>query len=46
MAELKSLFPDIEQALGREFEKWPIDERIVARLTKGLAKAGLAVADG
>ena len=45
VVELKALFPNIEQALEREFAKWPIDKRIVARLTEGLAKAGLVIAD-
>jgi TolB-like protein/Tfp pilus assembly protein PilF len=45
LSELKAIFPNIDQALEREFAKWPIDERIVGRLTEGLAKAGLAIAD-
>ena len=45
LGELQALFPNIDQALTREFAKWPIDERIVARLTEGLSKAGLAVAN-
>ena len=45
LSELKAIFPNIDQALEREFAKWPVDERIVARLTEGLAKAGLAIAD-
>ncbi len=44
LSELKAIFPNIDQALAREFAKWPIDQRIVKRLTEGLAKAGLAVA--
>lgn len=44
LGELKAIFPDIDQALGREFAKWPIDQRIVARMTEGLVKAGLEIA--
>ena len=45
LSELKAIFPNIDQMLEREFAKWPNDERIVGRLTEGLAKAGLAIAD-
>jgi adenylate cyclase len=43
--ELERLFPDIRTSLKDEFTKWPMDERVVTRVTEGLAKAGLTGAD-
>ena len=42
--ELERLYPDIRASLMDEFAKWPMDHCVLARLTEGLEKAGLATA--
>jgi hypothetical protein len=46
VVELERLYPDIRTSINDEFAKWPMNERVFARIAEGLAKAGLADADG
>ncbi|MGI9418208.1 MAG: hypothetical protein ACR2RA_10275 [Geminicoccaceae bacterium] len=39
--ELERVYPDIRASLTDEFAKWPIDDRVLARLAEGLEKAGV-----
>ena len=45
VAELERLNPDIRSSLKDEFAKWPMDERVVSRLSEGLTRAGLPIAN-